>query len=57
MAEENWDEEVVAEPTPLAAEPVVPEVPCPALFGKWNPEEVNVSDMSLTVRDMTNSQA
>ena len=47
MAEENWDEEVVAEPKSMADEP---EVLYPALFGMGNPEGVNVSNMSLTVR-------
>ena len=41
MSEDNWD--------PIAAvDPPAVEV---KLFGKWNPDEVQVGDISLQVRD------
>ena len=47
MAEENWDEDVVATgETEMVTTAEMPEI---KLFGKWNCDEINVSDMSLQV--------
>ena len=40
---DDWNEDVAA---PVGTE--VPDVVVPKLFNKWSPDEVNVSDMSLT---------
>lgn len=42
---ENWDEQA-----PVAPAPVVAELPEIKLFGKWSTDDVQVSDISLTVR-------
>lgn len=41
-----WDEEEAGAPAAAATEIEVQDV---KLFGKWNPDEVQVSDISLTV--------
>ena len=41
---ENWDESTVA------AQPVA-EMPEVRLFNRWSPEDVQVSDISLTVSE------
>lgn len=41
-----WDEKEAGAPAPAATEIEVQDV---KLFGKWNPDEVQVSDISLTV--------
>lgn len=50
----DWDEEVQVEGeapvAPAIPDPVISELPDIKLFGKWNCDEVNVSDMSLQVR-------
>ena len=47
MAAENWDDN---------AGPVEAEVPEIHLFGRWSCDEVQVSDISLTVRIQQNNQ-
>merc|ERR1711874_809391 len=44
MGTEDWSSEPVEE---LAPAPVIAEIPAVKLFGKWDCEDVNVSDMSL----------
>lgn len=46
MAQEFWNEEVVAEQPPLVTNIDAPDV---KLFGKWTLNDVEVSDISLVV--------
>lgn len=51
MAEENWGaEETAAVTGPAVAVAELPEV---KLFGKWSTDDVQVSDISLTVSCVT----
>lgn len=47
MADEDWDVEIVKDSAPAQVSAELPEV---KLFGRWSCEDVEVSDMSLQVR-------